>query len=94
MNGKFQTYKGYPLVRSGKQIYYGFMSDPYVILIQILGTKKVNGEDMTTRVKIVQMDTVETDPRKAFVKNHTFDCGLYEALDIADIWLKKALGMG
>ncbi len=28
MSEKFFTYKGYPLVRSGRQIYYGYMSDP------------------------------------------------------------------
>ena len=37
---KFNTYKGYPLVRNGNQLYYGYMSDPYVIFIQILETKR------------------------------------------------------
>ena len=40
MSEKFFTYKGYPLVRNGNQIYYGYMADPYVIWIQILGTTK------------------------------------------------------
>lgn len=40
MNEKFYTYKGYPLVRQGKMLYYGYMSDPYVIMLQILTTKK------------------------------------------------------
>lgn len=38
MSEKFNTYKGYPLVRNGNQIYYGYMSDPFVIFIQILET--------------------------------------------------------
>ena len=87
---KFQTYKGYPLVRKGNQIYYGYMSDPYVILITITGTKTVEGEEVTSKVQIVQMDTKEPDPAKAFVKNSKFECGLYEALDTAKIWLDKA----
>lgn len=84
---KFHTYKGYPLVRSGDQIYYGYMSDPYVIFIQIIG----KNEGKTSKVRVVQMDTNETNPLKAFVKNAERECGLYEALDIANVWLEKAL---
>ena len=91
MNAKFNTYKGYPLVRSGNDIYYGFMSDPYVIFIQILDTKEENGEKVTSKVRVVQMDTNEPNPLKAFVKNTERECGLYEALDIANVWLEKAL---
>ena len=91
MSSKFFTYKGYPLVRCGNQIYYGYMSDPYVIWIQILGTKNVEGTEVTSKVRVVQMDTNEADPLKAFVKNAERECGLYEALDIAKVWLDKAL---
>lgn len=89
---KFFTYKGYPLVRSGNQLYYGYMSDPYVIWIQILGTKESGGEKMTSKVRIVQMKTDEPDPVKAFEKKADRECGLYEALDFAGVWLEKALG--
>lgn len=91
MNEKFSKYKGFPLVRSGNQLYYGYMSDPYVIWIQILDSKEINGEKMTTKVRVIQMDTNESDPIKAFVKNTERECGLYEALDIAKVWLDKAL---
>ncbi len=91
MNEKFSKYKGFPLVRSGNQLYYGYMSDPYVIWIQILDFKEINGEKMTTKVRVIQMDTNESDPIKAFVKNTERECGLYEALDIAKVWLDKAL---
>ena len=91
MNEKFYTYKGYPLVRNGNQIYYGYMSDPYVIWIQIIGTEEKDGEKLTSKVRVIQMDTNEPDPMKAFVKNTERECGLYEALDIANVWLEKAL---
>ncbi|MBP3379513.1 MAG: hypothetical protein J6K77_01450 [Ruminococcus sp.] len=91
MSEKFFTYKGYPLVRSGNQIYYGYMSDPYVIWIQILETNETDGEKMTSKVRVVQMDTNEPNPIKAFVKNAERECGLYEALDTAKVWLDKAL---
>ena len=91
MNEKFYTYKGYPLVRNGNQIYYGYMCDPYVIWIQILGTEEKDGEKLTSKVRVIQMDTNEPDPMKAFVKNTERECGLYEALDFANVWLEKAL---
>ena len=91
MNAKFNTYKGYPLVRNGNDIYYGYMSDPYVIFIQILDTTEESGEKVTSKVRVDQMDTNEPNPLKAFVKNTERECGLYEALDIANVWLEKAL---
>ena len=91
MSEKFNTYKGYPLVRNGNQIYYGYMSDPFVIFIQILETKEENGEQVTSKVRVVQMDTNEPNPLKAIVKNAERECGLYEALDVASVWLEKAL---
>ncbi len=92
MSEKFSTYKGYPLVRCGKEIYYGYMSDPYVIWIQILAQKEIDGEQMISKVRVMQLDTNEPNPLKAVVKNSERECGLYEALDVADVWLKKALG--
>ena len=92
MSEKFFTYKGYPLVRSGRQIYYGYMSDPFVIWIQILETAKAeDGTETASKVRVVQMATNEPDPIKAFIKNSERECGLYEALDIAKVWLDKAL---
>ncbi|MBR3760108.1 MAG: hypothetical protein IKK47_03860 [Ruminococcus sp.] len=87
MNDNFLMYKGYPLVRKGNEIYYGYMADPYVIWIQILETK----DNTASKVRVIQMSTETADPMKAFVKNMEKECGLYEALDIANVWLEKAL---
>lgn len=84
-------YKGYPLVRNGNQIYYGYMADPYVAWITIVDTNEVDGVAMTSKARIVLMDTNETNPLKAFVKNAEKECGLYEALDMANVWLTKYL---
>ena len=91
MSEKFSTYKGYPLVRCGKEIYYGYMSDPYVIWIQILAQKEVDGTQMVSKVSVRLIDTNEPNPLKMVVKNAERECGLYEAIDIADVWLSKAL---
>ena len=37
------TYKGRPLVRCKNDIYYGSLSDPYVIFMQVLTSKEENG---------------------------------------------------
>ena len=39
----FLMYKDKPLVRKGNTIYYGNMSDKYVIMFQILSTKDMDG---------------------------------------------------
>ena len=92
MSEKFFTYKGYPLVRSGDTIYYGYMSDPFVIMIQILSSKGEGDEKRTDKVRIYQMSTdPNKNPIEAIVKNSERDCGLYEALDTASVWLEKAL---
>ena len=84
-------YRGKPLVRSGDTIYYGNMTDKYVIKIDIKTKKTV--EDMEVADKcIVQL--MLTDPeirsRKQIVKTSEKN-GLYLALDIADAWLTRAL---
>ncbi len=92
MNTKFYTYKGFPLVRKGNMLYYGYMSDPYVIMLQILSSKTDNGVEIADRIRVVQMSTDPSiDPLKACVKNTECEGGLYEALDTAGVWLKKAL---
>lgn len=87
----FPMYRGKPLVRSGDTIYYGNMTDKYVIKIDIKTKKTV--EDMEVADKcIVQL--MITDPeirsRKQIVKTSEKN-GLYLALDIADAWLTRAL---
>lgn len=90
---KFHTYKGYPLVRNGNMMYYGYMSDPYVIMMQILSTKKVGDEEVADKIRVIQMSTdPNLNPLEACVKNSEREGGLYEALDVAKVWLDKALG--
>ena len=42
------TYKGKPLVRKDNELYYGSMTDPYVLYLQILTTTPV-GEQQVAR---------------------------------------------
>ena len=92
MSEKFYTYQGYPHVRNGNMIYYGYMSDPYVIMMQILSTKKIGSDEVADKVRVIQLSTdPNLDPLKACVKNTEREGGLYEALDVARVWLEKAL---
>lgn len=87
----FPMYRGKPLVRSGDTIYYGNMTDKYVIKIDIKTKKTV--EDMEVADKcIVQLmlTDLEIRSRKQIVKTSEKN-GLYLALDIADAWLTRAL---
>ena len=85
----FFTYKGYPLVRKGKQIYYGNMSDDYVCMITIIQTKKIRDLEVADKVKVMLMQTAEQiDVSKMIVKNSDRN-SLYEALEVAYNWLGK-----
>ena len=53
------TYKGRPLMRKDNLIYYGSMADAYIVMLQILESKKVGDMDVASRV-LVQLQL--TDP--------------------------------
>lgn len=85
------TYKGRPLVRCGKDIYLGSMSDPYVACFRIQSEKdfkdiKLSGKVM---VQILKTDP-DLSPKEKVVKK-TEKEGLYNALDIGSIWLEREL---
>ncbi|MCL1823761.1 MAG: hypothetical protein FWG44_06120 [Oscillospiraceae bacterium] len=87
----FFTYKGYPLVRKGREIYYGNMSDDYVCVINIMHTKKIKDLEVADKVKIMLMQTAEDiDLNQAIVKNSDRN-SLYEALEMAHTWLAKTM---
>ncbi|MBQ7580301.1 MAG: hypothetical protein IJU39_03225 [Clostridia bacterium] len=88
---EFLTYKDKPLVRCNNTIYYGDMNDPYVIMLQIVSNKEENGVQMAEKV-IVQLLSTDPDasPRERIVKKSEKK-GLYNAMDIGAIWLKRAL---
>ena len=46
------TYKGRPLMRKDNLIYYGSMADAYIVMLQILESKKVGDMDVASRVPV------------------------------------------
>ncbi len=84
-------YKSFPLRRKENMIYYGSMSDKYIILLQVLDSKKVKDLDVATKVS-VQLQLTEPDlkSRDRVVKKTEKD-SLYAAMDVAAVWLERAL---
>lgn len=84
-------YKGHPLRRKDNLIYFGSMSDKYIIMMQILGTKKVKDMDVATKVSVqLQLTDPDIKSRDRVVKKSEKD-SLYAAMDVASVWLERAL---
>ena len=84
-------YKGHPLQRKDNIIYYGSFADKYIIMLQILDTKKVGDLDVATRVSIqLQLTDPGIKSRDRIVKKAEKD-SLYSAIDVAAVWLERAL---
>jgi len=87
-------YKGHPLRRKDNIIYYGSMSDKYIIMLQI--TESTPFEDLSLSSRI-QVQLQYTDPdlksRDRVVKKSE-KTSFYEAMDVAAVWLERALAAG
>ena len=85
------TYKGHPLRRKANLIYYGDMADSHIILLQILETKPVNDLEVATKVSIqLQLTAPDLKSRDRVVKRSEKN-SLYSAIDVASVWLERAL---
>ena len=84
-------YRGHPLRRKDNLIYYGSMSDKYIIMMQILDTKKVKDLDVASKVSIqLQLTDPDLKSRDRVVKKSEKE-SLFAAMDLASVWLERAL---
>jgi len=91
MAEKFLEYKGKPLVRQGNTIYYGSMADDYIIMLQIKSLKPLGELELADKVSVQLISTnPNLSPKESIIKT-TEKKGLYAAMDIADVWLSRAL---
>lgn len=88
---EFLEYKGRPLVRKGDEIYYGNSSEKFVIAMRVLTNKTVGGEEIADKIAIQLLATDATLPPQERIVKTSEKNGLYNALDIASIWLERAL---
>ena len=85
------SYKGHPLRRKDNLIYYGSMADKYIIMLQVMETKKVDDLDVATKVAVqLQLTDPDLKSRDRVVKKTEKD-SLYAAMDVASVWLARAL---
>ena len=87
-------YKGHPLQRKDSFIYYGSFADKYIVMLQVLSSKKVNDLDVATKVSVqLQLTDPSVKSRDRIVKK-TEKESLYSAMDVASVWLDRALSAG
>ena len=88
---KTLEYKGHPFQRKDNIIYYGSFADKYINMLQILETKKVGDMDVASKVSVqLQLTDASIKSRDRIVKRAEKD-GLYPAMDVAVVWLDRAL---
>jgi len=85
------SYKGHPLRRKDNLIYFGTMAEKYIVMLQILSTKKVGDLDVADKVSVqLQLTAPDLKSRDRGVKKSEKD-SLYAAMDVACVWLERAL---
>lgn len=85
------VYKGHPLRRKDNLVYYGSMADKYIIMIQIMNTRKVKDLDVADKVSVqLQFTDPDLKSRDRVVKKSEKE-DLFAALDLGATWLERAL---
>ena len=90
-DGELLMYKGHPLMRKENIIYYGSMEDRYIIMMQILETKKEGDLEVATKVAVQLQQTSQTVRMKDRIVKKSEMNSLWSAMDIGSIWLSRAL---
>lgn len=86
---KYLTYLGKPLIRAKDTIYYGNPDDPYIIELKIIDTVQSGGCEIANHVSVKLKSTADMFGNRFISK--TEKVGLYNAMDIAAIWLQRKL---
>ena len=87
----FLSYKGKPLVRKGNEIYYGNMTDKYVVYFKILSEADKGGYEIADKVSVALLNSNTDLPMKERVIKESTKSSLFEALDIGFVWLEREL---
>ena len=85
-------YKGHPVMRKDNIIYYGSMSDSHIIMMQILDSADMKDLPVAKRVSVQLQQTGTNVRSKDRIVKKTEKNSLWSAMDIASIWLDRALG--
>ena len=85
----FLMYKGKPLVRCGNVVYYGNISDKYVIQMEMKNPVTLQDMEVSTIVSVTMLETNSESGNIAKIIKSSEKPGLYPAMDIAQIWLSR-----
>ena len=78
-------------MRKDNIIYYGSMADPYIVMMQVLETKTVDGQEIASKVSVqLQLTDPSVKSRDRVTKRSEKE-GIYSALDVGSVWLERAL---
>ncbi|MBR4973770.1 MAG: hypothetical protein IKY45_04845 [Clostridia bacterium] len=87
----FLTYKEKPLVRKGNEIYYGDMSEAYVVKFTILSSKKEGDKEVPDKINVQLLNSDIQLSDKDRITKETTKTSMFEALDVGFVWLERAL---
>ena len=84
-------FRGRPVVRRDNCIYYGFIDDKVIAKLTVKEAEDINDIKLSTKIN-VQLITNNTHltGNEIMIMMKTRD-GIYEALDLAAVWLDDAL---
>lgn len=90
MENNYLTYKGRPLVRCGNEMYFGNMSDKFIIFIRELATKKVNDVDIGTKF-VIELRFTDPDIKgQGKIVKSIERASFADSLELAEAWLNRA----
>jgi len=84
-------YRGHPLQRKDNIIYYGSFADPFIIMMQITDTKMIGDLSVATKVSVQLQNTDSSIRFRDRIVKKTEKESLYSAMDVAVVWLDRAL---
>ena len=85
------TYKGLPLVRNNNEIYYGDPAKEYIVYLNVVSTKQVDGQEIADKVQVALISTDTSLDFMQRIKKQGVRNGLYDALDVGGVWLQSTL---
>ena len=88
---KFFEYKGLPIVRCGNVIYYGKMSHKFITKIEVKETQNIGDLKVGNNLSVELLSTDLEDLTSKKILKVAQKKGLYDAIDIANAWLERAL---
>ncbi len=83
------AYKGRPLVRCGDKIYYGNITDKFIILFTIQSYNTVGGKQVADKILIQMLYTDPDIKGKGKIYKSSEKNGMATALEFACAWLDR-----